>query len=59
MNPLIILIIILISVTLDYLWFDVDRKRWGWMKKWPRFQKGLFLASFVIAAVVIYIGLAL
>ena len=59
MNVLIVVIIILLSVVLDYMWFDHDRKRWGWMKHWTRMQKTLFLSSFFIAALVIYIGLSL
>ncbi|GEN52278.1 hypothetical protein [Halobacillus faecis] len=54
-----IVIVIAIAVLLDYFWFDYDRKRWGWMKSWTRIQKGLFLASFFVAATVIYIGMSL
>ncbi|RDY69029.1 MULTISPECIES: hypothetical protein [Halobacillus] len=52
-------IILAIAILLDYLWFDHDRKRWGWMKNWTRIQRGLFLASFFVAAMVIYIGMSL
>ncbi|MYL72386.1 hypothetical protein GLW00_16185 [Halobacillus litoralis] len=54
-----VMIMIAIAVALDYFWFDRDRKRWGWMKNWTRLQRGLFLTSFFVAAMVIYIGMSL
>lgn len=59
MDVQVVVIIILLSVVLDYIWFDHDGKRWGWMKHWTRRQKILFISSFFIAALVIYIGLSL
>ncbi|WP_226579783.1 hypothetical protein [Halobacillus litoralis] len=58
MNVSIAAVIIVLSVVVDYLWFDVDRKRWGWMQKWTRLQKGLFLFSFIVAAIVIYTSMS-
>lgn len=55
----IVVIILLLSVVLDYIGFDRNGKRWGWMKHWTRMQKTLFLSSFFLAALVIYIGLSL
>ena len=34
MSPIIIAIIIIAVVLADYFLFDIDRKRWGWMKSW-------------------------
>lgn len=59
MDVLVVSIVILLSVVLDYFWFDRDRKRWGWMKHWTSLQKGLFLSSFIVAAAAIYIGMSL
>ena len=42
MNPFIAIFIIVVTILADYLWFDVDKKRWGWMKNWSKLSKGLF-----------------
>ncbi|WP_175639170.1 hypothetical protein [Metabacillus schmidteae] len=57
MASTIAVIIIISAVLLDYFWFDVDKKRWGWMESWSKFNKGLFFAGFIIASVLIYLGL--
>ncbi|SDJ09346.1 hypothetical protein [Salimicrobium halophilum] len=52
------LLIVVVAVIADFFWFDVDRKRWGWMKNWTRFQKGLFFSGFAVVTVLIYVGLS-
>ncbi|WP_077619553.1 hypothetical protein [Bacillus sinesaloumensis] len=59
MNPFIVLFLIGLAVAADYFWFDVDKKRWGWMKNWSTFTKGLFVSGFVIVSILIYIGLSM
>lgn len=58
MSPIIITLLILTAVLTDYFWFDVDQKRWGWMKNWSAFNKTLFVSGTVIVSVLIYIGLS-
>ena len=58
MNFAIPLIIIILAVLADYFWFDVDKKRWGWMKNWSAFYKSLFFFGFIVVSVLIYLGLS-
>lgn len=58
MSPFVVLFIIVLAVLADYLLFDVDKKRWGWMKNWSSLNKGLFFVGFTIVSVFIYIGLS-
>lgn len=59
MSPIIVLLIIVLAVIMDYFLFDVDKKRWGWMKNWSNLKKVMFFSSFVVVSVVIYLGLSL
>ena len=59
MSPIIVLLIISLAVIADYFWFDVDKKRWRWMKNWSNLQKALLFSGFVVSTVVIYFGLSL
>jgi hypothetical protein len=59
MSPIIVLLIIVLAVIMDYFWFDVDKKRWGWMKNWSKFKKVLFFSSFVVGSVIIYFAISL
>jgi hypothetical protein len=59
MSPIIVLLIIVLAVIIDCFWFDVDKKRWGWMKNWSNLQKVLFFSGFVVVSVAIYFGLIL
>jgi|tagenome__1003787_1003787.scaffolds.fasta_scaffold17146183_1 hypothetical protein len=58
-SPIIVLLIIVLAVIMDYFLFDVDKKRWGWMKNWSKFKKVMFFSSFIVASVVVYLGLSL
>ncbi len=53
------LIVIVLAVIVDFFWLDVDRKRWGWMKHWTKFQKGLFFSGFIVVTILIYAGFSL
>ena len=59
MSPIIVLLIIVLAVITDYFLFDVDKKRWVWMKNWSNLHKALFFSGFVVSSVVIYYGLSL
>lgn len=59
MNILVALFIIILVVLADYFWFDADQKRWGWMKKWPKLNKGLFFSGFIVISILIYLGLSI
>ncbi len=54
-----VLLIIILVVVVDFFWLDIDRKRWGWMKDWDKYQKGLFFAGFIILSFLIYLGLSM
>ena len=58
MSPVIITLLILAAVLADYFWFDVDRKRWGWMKNWSNLNKSLFFSGAIIVSALIYFGLS-
>ncbi|MBT2218100.1 hypothetical protein KK120_20055 [Virgibacillus dakarensis] len=59
MSSFIVIFIIVLAVIADFFWFDVDKKRWGWMKNWSNFKKFIFFSGFVVASVIIYFGLSL
>lgn len=59
MSSIIVLLIIVLAVIFDSFLFDVDKKRWGWMKNWSNLQKVLFFSGFVVASALIYFGLSL
>lgn len=59
MGAFTVLMFVVSAVVVDFFWLDVDRKRWGWIKNWSRFQKGLFFSGFIIVSVLIYVGLSL
>ncbi|SEM51293.1 hypothetical protein SAMN05192533_103200 [Mesobacillus persicus] len=51
-------LIILVVVVADYFLFDMDNKRWGWMKNSSKFTKTLFFSGFIIASILIYLGMS-
>ena len=53
------ILIVIMAVVLDFFWFDVDQKRWGWMKNWSMFHRILFFSGFILVSFVIYIGIGL
>lgn len=59
MSLIIVLLIIVLAVMMDYFLFGVDKKRWGWMKNWPKVIKVIFFSSLIAASVVIYLALSL
>ncbi|CAI9392338.1 MULTISPECIES: hypothetical protein [unclassified Bacillus (in: firmicutes)] len=59
MNSFIVIIIIVLAIIADFFWFDVDKKRWGWMKNWSNLQKVLFFSGFAVVSGLIYVGLSL
>ncbi|MFP7392872.1 hypothetical protein SFC57_04760 [Niallia circulans] len=58
MNPIVVMIIIGLAVLIDYFWLDRNKSRWGWMKNWSSFGKGLFFSVFIIISILIYVGLS-
>ncbi|WP_431803603.1 hypothetical protein [Halobacillus andaensis] len=54
MGTILAVLIIITAVLLDFFIY-VDRKRWGWMKSWTKYQKGLFFSSFIVVAILFYI----
>ncbi|WP_079526098.1 hypothetical protein [Halobacillus hunanensis] len=52
-------LLIIVAVTVDFFWVDVDRKRWGWMKNWSKFNKVLFFSGFIAVSLIIYVGISL
>lgn len=53
------ILIIVLAVVIDFFWMDMDRKRWGWIRNWSKFQKVLFFSGFIAVTGIIYIGLSL
>ncbi|MGP4077647.1 hypothetical protein [Halobacillus sp. K22] len=53
------LLIIGLAVVVDFFWFDVDRKRWGWMKNWTKVQRALFFTGLVSISFLVYLGISL
>ncbi|WP_163528842.1 hypothetical protein [Halobacillus ihumii] len=52
-------LLIIVAVVVDFFWIDVDRKRWGWMKNWSKFNKVLFFSGFIAVSLIIYVGVSL
>jgi len=59
MSSFVVIFIIVLAVIADFYWFDVDKKRWGWMKNWSNLQKVLFFSGFAVVSGLIYVGLSL
>ncbi len=59
LGGLLVLLIIILVVVVDFFWLDIDRKRWGWMKEWDKYQKVLFFTGFIILSLLIYLGLSM
>ncbi|MFZ0369516.1 MAG: hypothetical protein WAM07_07935 [Halobacillus sp.] len=53
------LFVIVLAVVADFFWFDVDRKRWGWMKKWTKVQRAMFLTGLVTISFIVYLGMSI
>ncbi|SFF66746.1 hypothetical protein SAMN05216353_1052 [Halobacillus alkaliphilus] len=58
MEIIVALFVIVLAVVLDFFWFDVDRKRWGWMKKWTKVQRAIFLTGLIFLTFLIYLGMS-
>lgn len=58
MAPFTVVLIVILAVIVDVFWFDIDRKRWGWMKNWSNLNKILFFSGFIVVSGVIYFGLS-
>jgi hypothetical protein len=58
MSSFIIVLIIVLAVLIDFLWLDVDRKRWGWMRSSSKIQKIIFFVFFIVISLAIYFGLS-
>ncbi|MBP1970542.1 hypothetical protein J2Z83_002663 [Virgibacillus natechei] len=58
MAPFAVVLIVVLAVIVDVFWFDIDRKRWGWMKNWSNLNKILFFLGFIVVSGVIYLGLS-
>jgi|UPI0005CCAEA1 hypothetical protein len=58
MSSFIIVLIIVLAVLVDFLWLDVDRKRWSWMRSWSKIQKIIFFVFFIVISLAIYFGLS-
>lgn len=58
MAPIAVILIVVLAVIVDVFWFDIDRKRWGWMKNWSNLNKVLFFSGFIVVSGVIYFGLS-
>lgn len=59
MGLFIAFVVIIGAVLTDFFWFDVERKRWGWMKNWSKCNRILFLSGFITVFFFIYLGMAL
>ncbi|MCC5801171.1 hypothetical protein [Rossellomorea vietnamensis] len=57
MEVIILLFIVALAVVVDFFWFDINGKRWGWMKSWTKLQKGIFFSCFAVVSVLVYLGL--
>lgn len=54
-----VIFIIVLAVIADYYLFDVDRKRWGWLKTGSKLTKGLFVSGLIAASILIYFGISI
>lgn len=46
MNLIIFLVIIFVALIVDFLWLDMESKRWKWLKSQSKPQQILFFTSF-------------
>jgi len=53
------LMVIVLAVVADFFWFDVDRKRWGWTKKWTKVQRAMFLTGLIFISFIVYLGMSI
>ncbi|WP_096154137.1 MULTISPECIES: hypothetical protein [Bacillus] len=59
MVPFLVFLLIILTVVIDFLLLDRDRKRWGWMKNWSNRNKVLFFIGFIAVSSLIYLGLSI
>ncbi|WP_078380764.1 hypothetical protein [Sutcliffiella halmapala] len=59
MGSFVIFLLIVLTVIIDFYWFDTDRKRWGWMRNWSKLNKIIFFSGFLIVSSIVYFGLSL
>ncbi|MBA2174923.1 hypothetical protein H0266_08470 [Halobacillus locisalis] len=59
MGAFVALVIIALTVVVDFFWLDTKRKRWAWMENWTKALKGLFFSGFILVSILIYVGLSL
>ncbi|NRD76578.1 hypothetical protein HPT25_03615 [Bacillus sp. BRMEA1] len=58
MSSFLSVFIIELAVLADYFWFDVDKKRWGWLKNLSKLNKVLFFLGLTIISILIYFSLS-
>ncbi|MEK5107051.1 hypothetical protein MHI57_09765 [Cytobacillus sp. FSL K6-0129] len=54
MNLIIFLVIIFVALIVDFLWLDMESKRWKWLKSQSKPQQILFFTSFLGASMILY-----
>lgn len=47
-------VLVLVSIIVDVLWFDIERKRWSWLNNRTKLQLAVFLGVFSVVSGVIY-----
>lgn len=58
MASIMVVLVILLTVVVDYFWLDANRKRWGWMENWSKLNKSIFFFGFVAVSLLIYLVLS-
>ncbi|MCG3418624.1 hypothetical protein [Oceanobacillus jordanicus] len=49
-----VMVLVLVSITVDVLWIDIERKRWSWLNNSTKLQLAIFLGAFSVVSGVIY-----
>lgn len=58
MSSLMAILILIMAVLVDYFYLDMDKRRWGWLKKRSKRSKALILTGILLVSFFIYLGLS-
>ena len=58
MSSLMAILILIMAVLVDYFYLDMDKRRWGWLKKRSKRSNALILTGILLVSFFVYLGLS-
>lgn len=56
MTPILVIVILLITLLVDYFWLDINRKRWGWFKNSSKRTRVIIFSLLLLAIFAMYLS---